>query len=69
MSNDIRKRLNEVRDGAQRQGWRVEWGGAEHLKFYAPNGKDLIVASGSSCSVRGFRNFIARMRRAGYHER
>lgn len=62
------KELREIVKNAQTQGWRVERARNGHWKFYSPNGRDLIVEADTPSDWRGRKNFLSRMRRAGFKE-
>jgi hypothetical protein len=58
----------DVRDllvAAARQGFDVRISNGGHLRIKAPNGA-LIYDTATRLDPRGFRNFRARMRRAGF---
>lgn len=58
--------INQVRRKAEQQGWRYDVTERGHHRFYSPNKKDIVVTSGTPGDVRGYQNFLANMRRAGY---
>lgn len=51
---------------AQSQGWRYQLTEKGHHQFYSPNGKDIVVASGTSVNNTGWDRFMADMKRAGF---
>jgi hypothetical protein len=63
MNHDLRP----LARSAERQGVRVERG-ARHYKFFAPNGKDIVVIAGTASDHRAYMNNLARLKRAGYVE-
>lgn len=48
------------------QGWRVKRRASGHMTFYAPNGKDMVTASGTPSDSRAWLNFRSQLKRAGY---
>jgi len=66
MSTSIERQLEEIIDSARLQGWRSEKTTKGHLQFFAPNGKDIIVGPGTSCSRDGLQNFLSLMKKSGY---
>ena len=63
----MKQDLRRLALSAERQGFRVEEG-RRHYKFYAPNGKDIVVIGGSISDHRAHKNNLARLRRAGFKE-
>lgn len=60
--------MQRVVKQAEIQGFRVRETTKGHWQFYAPNGKDIVVASGTSCNHTGWSKFMAELRRAGFAE-
>lgn len=58
------KDIEKLARQAVAEGWRVAISGGNHVKWFAPDGKTLIVSSLTGSSS-GWRNFKAQMRRAG----
>jgi transcriptional/translational regulatory protein YebC/TACO1 len=75
MANDLESALRGVRKDASkframvkavlRQGWRVEVSRHNHIKFYAPNGKDMIVASMTARTDNSVSKLRQQLRKAG----
>ena len=57
--------FREVMEEAQLQGWVVERTKSNHWRFKPPNGGPMVVFSGSPGDWKGFRNFVAALRRGG----
>lgn len=49
---------------AVRAGWRVRRG--KHYVLYAPDGKSMVVCAVTGSDHRAYRNFLSRMRKAGW---
>ena len=62
----MNKYLKELKKRAEAQGWRVEQN--NHLKWFAPDGRTIIVTGCTESDCRALKNTLARMRRAGYHD-
>lgn len=62
------KDLNQLRKLAEAQGWRVVRTHNDHYKWYAPDGKTMVVSGSTPSDHRAFKNQLALMRRAGFHE-
>jgi len=60
--------LNRVIKNAEAQGFRYFKSTSGHHQLYAPNGHDIVTHSGTPSDHRGFNNFMADLRRAGYME-
>src|SRR6266850_1288769 len=60
--------LNRVIKNAESQGFRYFKSTSGHHQLYAPNGHDIVTTSGTPSDHRGFNNFMADLRRAGYME-
>ena len=58
--------LEEVKKRAEQQGFRVTRTNRGHWQFYAPNKEDIITVGGTPGDWRGWQNFIASLKRAGY---
>jgi len=58
--------IGKIIKQAQEQGFRYRRTEKNHHQFYAPNGKDIIVCSGTSSNWRGEENFMHDMKAAGY---
>lgn len=64
----MNKRLKELVRKASEQGWRVEKGHRNHLKWFSPDGQHLIVCGSTESDHRALHNTVSRLRRAGFHE-
>jgi hypothetical protein len=62
----VNKYLKELERKARAQGWRVEK--RNHLKWFAPDGRTMIVSGGTESDHRALQNTLARMRRAGFRD-
>ena len=62
----MNKYLKELKRRAEAQGWRVEV--ANHFRWFAPDGRTIIVTGSSESDGRALKNTLARMRRAGYRD-
>lgn len=58
--------MDRIIKQAKEQNFRYQRTQSGHHQFYAPNGKDIIVHSGTGSDSRGNENFMADMKRAGY---
>ena len=58
--------LDKLIAQARRAGWRVEKTARGHWKFYSPDGKHAVVASGTPSDRRSMANLRAQLKRAGY---
>lgn len=62
------KELKQLRRQAEHQGWRVVRTSADHYKWYAPDGKSMVVSGSTPSDYRAIKNQKSLMRRAGFHE-
>lgn len=62
----VNKYLKELVRKAERQGWRVEQ--HKHIKWFAPDGRTVIITGCTESDGRALKNTLARMRRAGFHD-
>jgi len=62
------KELESLRLRAIEQGWRVERSNGDHYKWYAPDGKTIIVSGSTPSDRRAVKNQRSLMRRAGFHD-
>jgi hypothetical protein len=62
------KDIRKLEKALIRQGWRVEWpsSGANHGKAYSPDGKHIVVLSGTPGKGRAFQNQLAQLKRCGF---
>lgn len=60
--------LSKIIKNAQVQGFRYTKTSTGHHQLYAPNRKDIITTSGTPGDSRGWNNFLADLKRAGYME-
>lgn len=58
------KELRQIIREAERQGWRVEH--RKHIHFYAPDGKNIVIAPSTPSDSRWKQNLIADLRRYGF---
>lgn len=58
----------KLMERARSQGWRVERTRRNHYKWFAPDGRTILVSGSTTSDHRGIKNQIANMRRAGFHE-
>lgn len=58
--------INRIIRQAKEQGFRHQITERNHHQFYSPNGKDIVVHSGTTSDHRGDENFMHEMKRAGY---
>ena len=58
--------LDHVIREALAQGWQHDLTTRGHHQFFAPNGRDIVVASGTPSDHRAFNNFMAQMKRKGF---
>lgn len=58
--------MDHVIREALAQGWQHDRTTRGHHQFYSPNGRDIITHSGTPSDHRAFRNFLSRMKRAGF---
>ena len=53
-------------DRARAQGWKVEWTGGNHLRFYpSDRSKPVVHASGTASDKRALLNLRADLRKSG----
>lgn len=62
-----KKDFQSIRKSAEKQGFQVKLTNSGHLKWYAPNGVDVIVSGSTESDPRGIKNHLARLRKAGYN--
>lgn len=62
----VQKEMKEIRREAERQGWRVEATKKGHIRFYAPDGTNIVHAAGTPSDRRSIDNLIAQLRRYGF---
>lgn len=60
--SDWRHLINEL----ESQGWRFVVLGSGHVQFFAPNGKCIVLVSGSPSDHRAFQKILSDLRRCGY---
>ena len=60
--------LARVIKRATEQGFRVRQTERNHWQFYAPNKEDIVTTGGTPSDFRGWHNFLAAMKRAGYED-
>jgi len=60
------KELKEIVGAAERQGWRVERTKKSHLRFYAPDGENIVHGAGTPSDRRSLENLVSRLRRYGF---
>jgi hypothetical protein len=65
MTSDARSTLGRWKRLAERAGWRVDQGGGGHWKWFAPDGRTIIVTPATPGQGRAIRNVRADLRRAG----
>lgn len=61
------KELKELKRRAEAQGWRVLHA-RKHLKWFAPDGRTMVVTGITESDHRALANTLSRMRRAGFHD-
>lgn len=61
-----KKETKEIIKAAERQGWRVEQLKSGHWRFYAPDGKNIVHASGTPSDHKALDNLVARLRQYGF---
>ena len=62
------KELEQLRQRAIEQGWRVVRTNGDHYKWYAPDGKTIVVSGSTPSDHRALKNQKSMMRRAGFRE-
>lgn len=62
-----KKDFKAIIKSAEAQGFRVELSNSGHLKWFSPNGRDVIVSGSTESDPRGIKNHLARLRKAGYN--
>lgn len=60
--------LDKVRKKAEQQGWRYDKTTGGHHRFFSPDKESIVTASGTPGDQRGWLNFLAEMKRAGYKD-
>lgn len=58
--------FKRIREASIEQGWRWDRTNNGHWKGLAPDGKTIVVHSGTPSDHRGLRNALSRMRRVGF---
>lgn len=58
--------IDHVIREALAQGWQHDLTTRGHHQFFAPNGRDIVVTSGTPSDHRSFNNFMAQMKRKGF---
>lgn len=67
---DYKKRVNEIIDEAEAQGWTVTITGGGHLRFTPPDkNKPMVHAPATSSDHRGLANTVSQLRRSGFVDR
>lgn len=67
---DYKKRVNEIIDQAEAQGWTVTITGGGHLRFIPPDkNKPMVHAPATSSDHRGLANTVSQLRRSGFVDR
>ena len=57
--------IHDIIRRARSQGWRVKLTARGHYKFYAPDGKGLVVVGSHLGDPRAVKNALAELRRRG----
>ena len=65
-SSDLTRLSKELRQEAQRQGWRVNVTGSGHYRLLSPDGQTIVILQATPTDYRGMRNTISAMRRGGF---
>jgi hypothetical protein len=60
--------IDKVRKKAEQQGWRYDKTTGGHHRFFSPDKESIVTASGTPGDQRGWLNFLADMKRAGYKD-
>lgn len=60
LAKDLKKLMAEYRA----KGWRIEPTNKSQSKWFSPNGKDIIVASGTPSDQRALHNHVALLKRS-----
>ena len=58
--------FDQVIREALAQGWQHDLTTRGHHQFFAPNGRGIVVASGTPSDHRSFRNFMSEMKKRGF---
>lgn len=61
------KDWKKLMKAAQNQGWRIVQAKHCHFKWFAPDGKTMLVSGSSTSDRRGLANHLSNMRRAGFN--
>ena len=61
-----KKETKEIIREAEKQGWRVEPTKKGHIRFYAPDGVNVVHAAGTPSDPRAIANLVAQLRRYGF---
>lgn len=64
-SKSLRKIIRE----AEKQGWTVKATKNNHWRFYAPDGVNIVHASGTASDHRTLDNLLAQLKRYGFQWR
>jgi predicted RNA binding protein YcfA (HicA-like mRNA interferase family) len=63
----IPRELKKIQKRAEAQGWTVHRTRGSHVVWIAPD-RQKVYCSSTPSDHRGWKNHVARMRRAGYRE-
>jgi hypothetical protein len=61
----VKKDFKKVIEAAERQGWRTKMRKNGHWVLYAPNGEDIVHASGTPGNPGALDDFVGDLRRTG----
>lgn len=63
------KDVEKLAKKARAEGWEVTVTGGNHIKWLAPNGKDMVISglTGSRGNDAGWRKALTQLKRAGLH--
>lgn len=65
----MKRDYEKIIDAAIRQKWRVERSKKNQVKFYPPNSRVMIVASGTPSDRRAIHNLLSQLRREGFDDK
>src|SRR4051812_1299136 len=65
MATIAKSELEQILDGLQKQGGRIEHGGDNHIRIYPPDGGKPISMAATPSDPRALANYRAAVRRAG----